>query len=128
MSDDDEPTTDPALAPILARIPERWGKRVDTGPGWYPILAELDQQLSAIDPDYVVHQVKEKFGGLRYYCHTDRDELKDQMYQLVRAAEQRAWVTCEECGQPGTVHQNNNGWTRTLCPACASGGGFEPLR
>lgn len=128
MTDDDEPVADPTLAPILARIPERWGKRVDTGPGWFPIVVELDRQLAAIDPGYVVRQVKEKFGGLRYYCHTDRDAVSEQMQALVHAAEAKAAVTCEECGEPGSVHQNRGGWMRTLCPACATAGGFEPLR
>lgn len=128
MADSDDPLAEPELEPLLARIPERWGKSIDTGPGWYPLLVELDRQLVAIDPDYVVHQVKEKFGGLRFYYGTDRGDLSAQMDELVQAAEQRAAVTCEECGQPGTVHQNRAGWVRTLCPACAAGGGFEPIR
>lgn len=57
----------PALERILRRIPDGWGRWISCGPGWYPILARLDAQLAAIDPDYVVHQAKEKFGGLRYY-------------------------------------------------------------
>ena len=58
----------PALERILRRIPDGWGRWISCGPGWYPILARLDTQLAAIDPAYVVHQVKEKFGGLRYYA------------------------------------------------------------
>jgi hypothetical protein len=58
----------PALERILRRIPDGWGRWISCGPGWYPILVHLDTQLAAIDPGYVVHQVKEKFGGLRYYA------------------------------------------------------------
>jgi hypothetical protein len=57
----------PALERILRRIPDGWGRWISCGPGWYPILARLDTRLANIDPGYVVHQVKEKFGGLRYY-------------------------------------------------------------
>jgi hypothetical protein len=57
----------PALEQILRRIPDGWGRWISCGPGWYPILARLDTGLAAIDPGYVVQQVKEKFGGLRYY-------------------------------------------------------------
>jgi hypothetical protein len=32
---------------------------------WYPLVISLDERLAAIDPDYIVHQVKEKFGTLR---------------------------------------------------------------
>ena len=34
---------------------------------WLPHLAELDRQLAEIDPSYRLHQVKSKWGGLRYY-------------------------------------------------------------
>jgi hypothetical protein len=57
-----------ALETILRRIPDGWGRWISHDAGWYPIVVGVDQRLSAIDPEYVVHQVKEKFGTLRYYC------------------------------------------------------------
>ena len=33
--------------------------------GWYEILDRLDKALAEINPDYVVHQCKEKFGALQ---------------------------------------------------------------
>lgn len=56
------------LERILRRIPDGWGRWIGCGPGWYRLLVELDTQLAALDPDYRVQQVKEKFGTLRYYC------------------------------------------------------------
>jgi hypothetical protein len=55
------------LRRILARIPENWGRWISCASGWYPLVIELDQRLSEIYPDYELHQVKEKFGTLRYY-------------------------------------------------------------
>ena len=55
------------LTKILSRIPPRWGRWIQCGKGWYPLLCELDEKLAAIFPDYELHQVKEKFGTLRYY-------------------------------------------------------------
>jgi len=55
------------LERILRRIPDGWGRWVSVGPGWYGLVCELDADLAAIDPGYIVHQVKEKFGTLRYY-------------------------------------------------------------
>lgn len=52
---------------ILARIPENWGRWISCASGWYPLVIELDQKLAEIAPDYTLHQVKEKFGTLRYY-------------------------------------------------------------
>jgi hypothetical protein len=58
----------PALEKILRRIPDGWGRWISHDAGWYPLVIGLDERLAAIDPDYVVHQVKEKFGTLCYYC------------------------------------------------------------
>lgn len=55
------------LRKILSRIPERWGRWISCSRGWYPMIIELDKKLAEIFPDYELHQVKEKFGTLRYY-------------------------------------------------------------
>lgn len=57
----------------------------------------------------VVDQVKEKFGGLRFYYHGGDDTV----YGMVRMAESWADVTCEKCGDPG--ERRHGGWVRTLC-------------
>ncbi len=62
-----------ALVAILRRIPDEWGRWISCGSGWYPLIAELDEQLRALLPNYVIHQVKEKFGGLRYYWAAEQD-------------------------------------------------------
>lgn len=55
------------LDAIMHRIPDGWGRWISCGKGWYPILIALDNQLRQISPDYTVHQVKEKYGTLRFY-------------------------------------------------------------
>lgn len=57
----------------------------------------------------VADQVKEKFGGLRFYYHGG----DDQVTGMVRMAESWAARTCEECGERGTMR--HGGWIRTLC-------------
>jgi hypothetical protein len=101
---------DPDYQPLLDRIPENWGKWVQVGPGWKAIILELHQKLVEIDPNYEIHQIKEKFGGLRYYCSLDGH---DEGQNLIDAAEEKAWVTCERCGEPGTPR--GGGWISTLC-------------
>lgn len=86
-------------------------RSIDTGPGWWPIIAQLDQDLRGLYPDYKVIQVKEKFGGLRFYA----DGVDQPGYELIAAAERLASETCEECGQPGTLRTDI--WYRTLCDA-----------
>jgi len=60
-------------------------------------------------PQVVASQVKEKFGGLRFYYSGGDDEI----HGMVRMAEAMSEVTCEVCGSPGT--QGGGGWISTLC-------------
>ncbi|NOR99663.1 hypothetical protein HGK63_05840 [Mycobacteroides abscessus] len=110
------------LRAIMRRIPPGWGRWISCSRGWYPIVIELDQALAAIDPDYEVHQCKEKFAGLRYYFHTELgDEVRKQMDALVDAAEEQCEATCEQCGAIGQRYSSRHSWLRTLCAACAAG-------
>jgi hypothetical protein len=56
-----------------------------------------------------IQQIKEKFGGLRFYYDGGDAEISG----MVRMAESWADRTCEECGNKG-MHRNG-GWIRTLC-------------
>ena len=96
------------------------------GTGWWPILESLcaniqnytDWKNRSAEAGYkdfkpvnqvVVAQIKEKFGGLRFY-YDGGDDMIDGM---VRMAEAWADHTCEECGKPGK--SRNGGWIKTLC-------------
>lgn len=57
----------------------------------------------------VVAQIKEKFGGLRFYYDGGNDIISG----MVTMAEAMASKTCETCGKPG--QQRSGGWIKTLC-------------
>jgi hypothetical protein len=80
------------------------------GPGWSEIVYDLHKKLERENPDYVIHQVKEKFGTLRYYV----GKMTDQGHIYIAEAENLSAVTCEECGRPGKIW-GSKGWIRTLC-------------
>lgn len=94
-----------------------WG--FEHGDGWYKIIDSLCANIqSHIDwknqkeqkvKQVVAVQIKEKFGGLRFY-YEGGDDVVDGM---VRMAEAWADNTCEECGAPG--HARHSGWIKTLC-------------
>ena len=109
------------LREILRRIPPKRGRYIDVGPGWYAIIVQLDQELAQIDPDYVVRQVKEKLGGLRYYYATERADLRPAMDRLVRGAEAAADRTCEITGHAGVL-MIRYGQYKTIDPAIAPEG------
>lgn len=108
------PNDNPDLKPIVDRIPSGWGKWIDVGPGWYPIVIKLNEDIAKIYPNYEVHQVKEKFGGLRYYCSVDGDY---KVRLIIAEACLKADKTCEVCGEPAVLKIRNY-WYKTICDSC----------
>jgi len=107
------------MKPILDRIPPAWGKYLPE-PGWDDLLLEVNERLAVLDPGYEINQVKEKFGGLRYYitCSDDLyrlegNDVRDAMYRIIGEAEDRSTTICEYCGQPGKARSLS--WIKTLC-------------
>lgn len=86
---------------------------MDCARGRWPIIAQLDRDIAGIAPAYEVHQIKEKFGGLRNYDGVGEAGFDPRIDALVAAAEQVAARTCEYCGAPGTAR--GGGWIKTLC-------------
>lgn len=81
--------------------------------GWKEIITSLCEKLDALRlPDLKVVQVKEKFGGLRFYVHDGNDEAD----ALIRQAMEESNTTCEWCGAPGK--HVSDGWILTLCESC----------
>ncbi len=85
--------------------------RRDCGFGWYSLIDGLELILSTTDPDMKPSQIKEKFGGLRYY--TDKSPSKAGA-KAISFAEALSLHICEICGEPGGL--SGKGWTKTLCP------------
>jgi hypothetical protein len=89
------------------------------GPGWWPIIESLcgnvqhylnwKNKESEVVAQVVVEQIKEKFGGLRFYYNGGDDTIDG----MVRMAESWASNACEECGVPG--QSRGGGWIKTLC-------------
>jgi len=68
--------------------------------------AKLDEETLSVP---VAVQVKEKFGGLRFYVQA----ATDKHYNFISFAESMSYRTCEECGAPGKTY--TDGWHRTMC-------------
>ena len=109
--------------------------------GWFDIVDALCRDIEVLlgseAERFQVQQIKEKFGGLRFYysledaedmfidIHTDRairtmvdkgdgPPLMGQIRSLVDAASLRSTTTCEHCGAVGQ-RASRGGWIRTLC-------------
>ena len=101
---------------------ERWQEYLDenpdynpitsnVGPGWIGLVVKLTQALRTIhsNGEFNLHQLKEKFGGMRFYV----DGSTDLGWTIIGWAESMSYKYCEECGQFGEVR--GDGWLKTLC-------------
>ena len=79
------------------------------GNGWYGLVKDLIEKAIAAGWDRQICQVKEKFGGLRFYINGAPDEV----WSLINEAENMSYEICEVCGEPGELRQT--GWYITLC-------------
>lgn len=99
---------------ILDRFNPRFYRGLDIGEGWKPLVIQLDKRLAEIDPDYTIAQIKEKFGGLRFYTDkVNAGERTEEFKNLIREAEKVSYTICETCGEPGEITQGP--WVQTLC-------------
>jgi hypothetical protein len=87
-----------------------WG--IAVGNGWYDIIDELCSKLEPMG--IVAAQIKEKFGGLRFYLEPYDRKLNPDKH--IREAEKKAYKTCESCGKPG--ERRSGGWIQVLCDEC----------
>lgn len=91
--------------------------RFGVGDGWYGILKELIIGIKAGDSkeknNWItkVTQCKEKFGGLRFYV----TGTSKKNWDLIRKAEDKSMVVCEETGSEVEVGTWNDGWVKTIC-------------
>jgi hypothetical protein len=86
------------------------------GDGWYKLIYELVHDIRINDlkkGDWVTKatQVKEKFGGLRFYV----TGTSDKNWALIRTAEQKSYGICEETGSEVEVGTWTRDWTKTMC-------------
>ena len=88
-----------------------WG--FECGDGWFNLLDKLSAAITKACPTCEAVQVKEKYGGLRFYYANGNE----QVYKLVAAVEHKSLKTCEVCGKPGKI--NSAGcWLSIRCPRC----------
>ena len=121
-----------------------WG--MECGEGWANILRALSAGLTKVTENHasgsaakaadhhfecgfeiVADQVKEKFGTLRFYFHSESKpdvqpeevdgdyakQIEAEIDGMVEMAERMSAVTCEACGRPGVMR--GHGWYFVAC-------------
>jgi hypothetical protein len=97
---------------------------LEVGDGWYDLLDKLSAKLESFNKDRTVVtavQVKEKFGGLRFYISFRNIDVEasidNKIYKLIGNAEAKSLKICEQCGKAGAP--SKSGWIKTLCKKCS---------
>ena len=102
------------LQPVLKRINPEYGITISCDEGWWNLIALCDKELALIDPLYTVFQIKEKFGGLRYYYNPSSPNNRESMDAVIRKYEKVCSMTCEKTGKHGYLMINGWGQIKTL--------------
>jgi len=101
-------------------------KYIDCSDGWYDILdvlcSNIQQHVKYISVgldteeqesvQFTAEQIKEKFGGLRFYGYNSDNEIQ----AMISMAESLSVRTCEYCGDKAT--SVTKGWIKNLCDNC----------
>lgn len=92
------------------------------GDGWFDLIDSLCEVLQRSvtshrppHPQPAAVQVKEKFGGLRFYIHGG-DQYQ---HGLIDMAEEMSFRICEICGSPGRMLIDDRNWSMARCAAHA---------
>lgn len=93
--------------------------KINCGLGWFEListlLTKIDSQAKYEEIDINVLQVKEKFGGLRFYVDSRESEY---INGLISMSEAMSYYICENCGDKGKP--TRGGWIKTRCDKCNS--------
>ncbi len=99
-----------------------WG--IACGDGWYDLIDTLCQQIqgrvTAIerkDPEFICQaiQVKEKFGGLRFYTYGGDEYIQG----MISLAESLSYKICSSCGvKKKPADLTDRSWVYTKCNTC----------
>ena len=88
------------------------------GDGWFWLIDQLCSSIqSYIDnsprDQTVVAQLKEKFGGLRFYVNYSDTNISGMIW----LAEEMSYNICEVCGSTKDV-SSTTGWVKVRCKTC----------
>ncbi len=122
-----------AVTELRERLERETSLGASVGDGWWPYIEAAATLLDAAYPGWKSGQIKEKFGGLRFYITpapytrepergTDEDKARwerewyEQQEAIATAAERACQSKCEICGDAATTEGGSTGWIHTLCP------------
>lgn len=124
------------ISGLEGRLLDDWApfdeRGIECGDGWFALIDRLsracENEIATLVAQGVpkegwprIAQIKEKFGGLRFYVRGPLSE--DLRAQILQAENIESLCTCECCGAPGRPREGP--WLRSYCDNCVAN--LEPL-
>lgn len=81
------------------------------GDGWFDLLKNLSLELTEYCNDIEAVQVKEKFGGLRFYVNKHDEKISE----IISKFEKMSYSICRECGKENDNKISYRGQSCSLC-------------
>ena len=99
---------------------------IECGKGWkdlyQPLIDYIEEYNAKHKPDsyFEIHQIKEKFAGLRFYWdgYNIPGDIAQEFQNRVEEAESKSYQICEQCGSRENVGMTCKGWYYTVCEDC----------
>ena len=91
------------------------------------MLEELNNLLTkyGLEDEYRIVQIKEKFGGLRWYDNGFYEECYEEYQTWLNKYEDLSFTTCIVCGKPAIGY--TKGWITPLCKDCMKDMPYDPI-
>lgn len=86
--------------------------------GWWKLVVDCHKEMLRTDPAYTPIQIKQKFGGLRYYYVTNAGaEVNELLGEIVQKYEHLSWTICEKSSRKGArLYKIGGHYLTTLHP------------
>jgi len=92
---------------------------IECNEGWHFLIEKMsvviERDIDHLDPMIAEHiyvvQIKEKFGGLRFYMNESTPHING----VISLADMLSFSICERCGTIGATRRSLSGYIVTLC-------------
>ena len=83
-------------------------------------INKYNEEHRGTDSFITILQIKEKYGGLRFYWNAENipQEICAELTNMIHEAETESYKVCEFCGTRDKVGITVDGWYTTICEDC----------